>query len=69
MDNIKCCGNCRHWHETEKQPYKLRIGKCDKISKGTYFECDGDSYHFNPEVFEDEIYTDEFGCFEMKGGD
>lgn len=67
----KYCGNCKHWHKNkpEDQPYKTPIGMCDKIPKGTYFECDGDSYRFDPEVFEDEWYTDVFECYEEGGAE
>ena len=61
----ECCGKCKHWHKIEESPYKTPIGKCDKIPKGTFYEdCDGESYRFDTEVFEDEIYTDVFECFE-----
>jgi hypothetical protein len=67
MCDCRPCGECKHWHEIEQTEYKCRLGRCDKIPKGTLFEDDdGNSYHFDPEVFDDEIYTDALECFEEK---
>lgn len=61
------CGDCKHWHEIENAPYKnCRLGKCDKIADGTPFECEGETFLFGREVFEDESYDDDFRCFEEK---
>lgn len=64
MDNFNYCGSCVHWHALEEQPYKLRLGECKKIAVGTRYPCDGDAYFFSGKTFEDEVYDDEFGCFE-----
>ena len=64
MDSFNYCGNCIHWHALKEQPYKLRLGECEKIAEGAFYSCDGDSYFFNSKTFEDEVYDDEFGCFE-----
>ena len=70
MDNYNYCGNCKHWHEIEEHPYNLRLGRCDKIPEGTYGEnCDGEGYRFPGEVFEDELYSEDFECFEEKDDD
>ena len=52
----KCCGDCKHWHPKKIQQYTLRIGKCDKIKKGTK--------EFDGITFEDECYDDDLHCFE-----
>ena len=56
------CGNCKHWHEwpKERQRYRISLGDCDKIPKGTPFE----DFKYGGYSFEDECYDEEFHCFE-----
>lgn len=65
------CGNCRHWHvwDKDKQKYNCLLGDCDKIQKGTVFECEGKSYTYDGYSFEDENYNDAFTCFEARQGE
>lgn len=65
------CGKCKHWHEwpEEKQDCILRIGDCDKISKGTPYEWKDRKHRVHRDLycgwsFEDECYDDEYHCFE-----
>lgn len=65
MSNYNQCGNCKHWHEIEEKVDVLRRGRCDKIPEGTYNEnCDGEGYRFPGTTFEDELYDEDFECFE-----
>ena len=64
----RCCGICKHWHERDE--YKgggvLAIGDCDKIPEGHQLtpSADGTIYTYDGYSFEDEVYDEEWGCFE-----